>query len=192
MLYVQQALAKANLPEFGKRIVTSREPGMKGIEESLRRPNMPEGILKWQLPIIISEGRPSFLFITFCAPNIHVPKHMHPDEAIIRVIMSGSINIEGVELTEGDWVYVPNTVPYSYTAGHVGAVIFHIYNCGGGDDDERYDRWKIHGFPGGGLSIQPGLLKSEVPSDWFSNPPASDASRAGKGSSPKKKIHPKQ
>ncbi|TCR82286.1 hypothetical protein [Rhizobium sp. BK376] len=173
--FVQKALAEARMPPFGKHVVTSRDKGMRKVEELLRRPNMPEGIVKTQLPIIISAGRPSFLFITFSAPNVHVPKHMHPDDAITRVIMSGSITMEGVELTMGDWAYVPNCVPYAYTAGPYGATILHLYNCGGGDDDEAYDRWKIHAFPGGGLTILPGLPKSEVPLEWFSVPPVRDS-----------------
>ena len=86
--------------------------------------------------------------------------------------MSGSVTIgspdrKDVELTHGDWVYVPNTLPYSYTAGPLGATMFHMYNGGGGDDDATRTRWKIHGFPGGGLSIFEGLLKSEIPPDWL-------------------------
>ncbi|MBM4905499.1 AraC family ligand binding domain-containing protein [Vibrio parahaemolyticus] len=148
---------------------------MQEVQDLLLRPNMPDGIKKWQLPIVISEGRPSFAFITLCSPKAHTPMHMHPDDAIIRVIMSGSITIKCkdpdrcVELTHGDWMYVPNTVPYSYTAGPLGASIFHMYNCGGGDDDITTDYWKIHGFPGGGLKIFNGLPKSEVPKDWFEN-----------------------
>lgn len=165
VLYVQEALK--SLGPIEKRVVTSRDPGMREVQESLRRLDMPEGIQKWQLPIVISEGRPSFLFITFSDPNVHVPNHMHPDDAITRVIMSGSVTVDGVELTQGDWVYVPNTIPYSYTAGPLGATMLHIYNCGGGDDDIRYQRWKIHGFPGGGLAIFEGLLKSEIPPDWL-------------------------
>ena len=164
VLYVQEALKRLGPVE--KRIVTSREPGMREIEDSLRRPGMPEGIEKWQLPIIISEGRPSFLFVTVAAPDTHVGKHMHPDDVIVRIIMSGSITVDGVELSEGDWMYVPNTVPYSYTAGRLGAVMFHIYNCGGGIIAGR-DTWQIHGFPGGGLSIFEGPKTSEIPTEWL-------------------------
>ncbi|PTM92869.1 hypothetical protein [Mycoplana dimorpha] len=175
VLFVKEALENAGIGPFGKEVVTSRHPKMREVERSLRRPNMPEGIIKTQLPLIISEGRPSFLFITFSEPDIHVPRHMHPDDAITRVIMSGSITLEGVELTMGDWAYVPNTVPYSYTAGPYGAVILHIYNCGGGDDDRAFDHWKVHAFPGGGLTVLKGPLKSEVPLEWFSVPPVRDS-----------------
>lgn len=171
VLYVKRALEKAGVSDFGKRVVTSRDPGMREVEALLLRPNMPEGVQKGQLPIIISAGRPSFLFITSVPPHKHVEKHMHPDDAITRIIIGGSIVVDGVELTQGDWAYVPNTVPYSYTAGPYGATILHVYNCGGGDDDLNYDTWKIHGFPGGGLSIIPGPPKSEVPLSWFSKPP---------------------
>jgi hypothetical protein len=177
VLYVKEALARANMPDFGKRIVTSRDPGMREVEELLLRPNMPEGVRKGQLPIIISAGRPSFLFITSVPPDTRVDRHMHPDDAITRVIMNGSITLEGVELTQGDWAYVPNTVPYSYTAGPYGATILHIYNCGGGDDFAADEAWKIHGFPGGGLSPIKGPPKSDVPRSWFSVPPKGNGSK---------------
>jgi hypothetical protein len=124
-----------------KTIVTSRDPGMREVQDRLRRRDMPEGVEKWQLPIIIGGQRPAFMFITVCHPSAIVPKHSHLDDTITRVIMSGSVFLGDKELTQGDWFFVPPKVPYSYSAGMFGAVILHIYNGAGGI--------VAYGFPGG-------------------------------------------
>ena len=132
--YVIEALSDFDIGNT-KRIVTSREPGMKEVMQKLKRKNMPEGIDKWQLPIIIGGERPAFLFLTSCRPNAEVPEHIHPDDTITRVVINGSVVISGVELTHGDWFFVPKGIPYSYCVGPYGAAILHIYNGNDGDND---------------------------------------------------------
>jgi hypothetical protein len=123
--------------DFGKtkRVVTSREPGLREATERLRRRDMPEGVDKWQLPLIIGGERPAFLFITTLRPNAVVPLHGHSNDTITRIVMTGSVKAEGVELTQGDWFYVPRNVPYSYAAGSYGATLLHVYNGNDGDND---------------------------------------------------------
>ena len=45
ILYVEEALRDFNIGE-SKRIVTSREPGMKEVMERLKRKNIPDGVDK--------------------------------------------------------------------------------------------------------------------------------------------------
>ena len=48
--------------------------------------------------------------------------------------------VANVELTHGDWFFVPKGVPYAYSAEPYGASLLHIYN---GKDREN------DGYPGG-------------------------------------------
>ena len=113
---------------------------MMEVMQRLKRENMPEGVDKWQLPIIIGGERPAFLFLTSCRPNAEIPEHVHGNDTISRVVIGGSVMVANVELTHGDWFFVPKGVPYAYSAGPYGASLLHIYNGNDRDND---------GYPGG-------------------------------------------
>jgi quercetin dioxygenase-like cupin family protein len=107
------------------RVITSRDPGMSDVRYALRRPDMPPGIHSWQLPIELDER--SFLFMTVAEPGAVVPSHSHTRD-LFRLVISGSIILDNVELKSGDWMFVPKGTKYSYTAAlNPGAVTFHAY-----------------------------------------------------------------
>lgn len=54
------------------------------------------------------------LVVTEVAPHSSVKKHSHA-EGIVRFVISGSFNLNGVKYDEGDWVLVPESVPYEIT-----------------------------------------------------------------------------
>jgi hypothetical protein len=124
---INAALAKAKF-EYGDEIVTSKDPRMLAAQKNMEALDMPTGIDKRILPIVKGGNRPVFTFITVGNPNAVVPRHVHKDECIWRLIVSGSIIIEDTELTQGDWLYIPRAKPYSYTVGPNGCIILHEYN----------------------------------------------------------------
>jgi quercetin dioxygenase-like cupin family protein len=114
---------------FGKKIVTSRDRSMPALLEKLRRTTLPPGFEQWQLPIILGGGnRPVMFFVTVGSPNAKLPHHRHRNDSLFRIVLSGSITYNGIELTSGDWMYVPTGQPYSFKAGKSGCVIMHTYN----------------------------------------------------------------
>lgn len=132
VLRVKKALEELGL-ELGDEVVTSRDPGMDRLRDILYRDTMPEGLQQWQLPIILGGGeRPVMPFITVGQPNAEVPRHAHKDDCLLRIVLSGTIIHDGnVELTTGDWIYIPTGQPYQFTAGKHGCVIMHMYNGSG-------------------------------------------------------------
>lgn len=107
------------------RVITSRDPGMNDVRFALRRRNMPAGFLSWQLPIEL-DG-PAHAFITVAEPGAVVPSHTHKRD-LFRVVISGSIILDNVELKSGDWMFVPSGAKYSYRAAlNPGAITLHFY-----------------------------------------------------------------
>ena len=110
------------------RVITSRDPGMDEVRYLLRRPGMPPGIESWQLPVVL-ENCPIFAFLTVAQPGAVVPIHSHKRD-LFRIVLSGAIITNGIELKTGDWMFVPKNVDYGYSAtlnpGH-GAIIAHCY-----------------------------------------------------------------
>lgn len=122
---ITAALEKHHVTTRG-RVVTSRDAGMDLVRHELMRTNMPPGVTSWQLPIWEEAGA-MFPFITVAAPGTVVPDHSH-DRSLFRIVISGSIRVHGIELTAGDWMYVPAGVNYSYAAGWpTGAMTLHSY-----------------------------------------------------------------
>lgn len=116
---------------LGEKIVTSRDPGMDEVTELLRRKNMPEGIDKWMLPITVGGMKPehpAFVFIIHVKPGAVVPRHIHKNDSIFRIVTGGSVIQDGVELMPGDWTYIPVGKAYSYTGGKSGATLMHTYH----------------------------------------------------------------
>jgi len=132
VLRVKKALKETGVA-IGDKIITSRDPLVAVVMEKLRRTTLPDGFEQWQLPIVLggSSGRPVMSFITVGYPNAKLPHHKHRNDCLFRIVLSGSIIYKGVELTTGDWMYVPIGHPYSFTVGKLGAVILHLYNGSG-------------------------------------------------------------
>jgi hypothetical protein len=47
----------------------------------------------------------------------------------VRFIISGSIKYNGIELTAGDWMFVPKGEEYEFTVGPLGASMAYCYQC---------------------------------------------------------------
>ena len=121
---IKEALKRHDVGIEG-RVVTSRDPRVDLVRLDLRRERSPEGFDQWQLPVY-GDG-PAFVFITSASPGAIVPEHSHKRD-LFRMVISGSIIVNGVELKPGDWMYVPKGVRYSYTAAfNPGAITLHIY-----------------------------------------------------------------
>jgi mannose-6-phosphate isomerase-like protein (cupin superfamily) len=120
---------KAALKKHGvvaKGVMTSRDKNMHEVRHELRRSDMPPGIQQWQLPVLTQGG--AFVFLTVSDPGAVVPKHSHKRD-LFRIVLSGSIIVDGKELKTGDWMFVPKGEPYSYHAAfNPGAVTLHFYD----------------------------------------------------------------
>ena len=122
---IKAALTKRRV-KLGERVITSRDPGMDDLRFDLKRPDMPPGFQSWQLPFVL-ENCPVFFFLTVAEPGAVVPTHSHKRD-LFRVVLSGSITTNGIELKTGDWMFVPKGVPYSFSAGlNPGAIVHHCY-----------------------------------------------------------------
>jgi mannose-6-phosphate isomerase-like protein (cupin superfamily) len=95
-------------------IVTSRTPGWDQAQYELRREHMPPGWETWQLPLFLV-GRPTFFFISACAPGAVLPKHQHNVDQV-RIVLSGGMIYNGLELKSGDWMYIPKGKDYTLHA----------------------------------------------------------------------------
>ena len=123
---IKAALKKRRV-NITNRVITSRDPGMNDVRYDLRRPDMPPGIQSWQLPFVLGESGSVFFFLTVAEPGAVVPSHSHKRD-LFRIVVSGSIIVNGTELKSGDWMFVPSGVPYGYSAGlNPGAVVWHCY-----------------------------------------------------------------
>ena len=109
-----------------KKIVTSKDKVAEELRDVLKINNIPNGFDKWQLPLSLSKAQ---LFISVGHPGTEVPTHSHDEGAGIRVIISGSIEYEGRELTAGDWMYIPKGAQYSFKVGRFGVGMFYCYEC---------------------------------------------------------------
>lgn len=111
-----------------KRILTSRDLEAKKANEVLLTRNVPLGFKKWQLPF--SFYNPTNSYMTLGEPNMKVPTHSHIHGSGFRLIVTGSLTLNGdVELTSGDWFFVPKNTPYSYQVGPLGVSLFAAYEC---------------------------------------------------------------
>ncbi|GGU47417.1 cupin domain-containing protein [Streptomyces violascens] len=122
---IQRVIAELSLDT--RRIVTSRDPKVLQARKPLETKAVPSGFRKWQLPIHL-DG-PSLAFFTIAEPNAVAPEHSHEEGDGIRIITSGSINYNGQELSDGDWMFVPKGERYSFTVGPNGAHMFYCYRC---------------------------------------------------------------
>jgi mannose-6-phosphate isomerase-like protein (cupin superfamily) len=124
VVQVREALEAADVDT--SKIITSRNPSLRMMKDRLRASLMPTGFEQHQLPIPL-RGEDILCFITTGRPNAEFPEHRHSKNDGLRVVISGSIRYEGVELTAGDWMYVPRGAAYSFVAGSSGCTLFHSY-----------------------------------------------------------------
>jgi mannose-6-phosphate isomerase-like protein (cupin superfamily) len=110
---IREALERHGIKTDEKRVITSRDKGMDDIRFHLRRENMPPGYEQWQLPIKL-DG-PVFFFLTVAQPGAVVPTHSHKRD-LFRIVLWGSLTTNGIELKQGDWMFVPAGVEYSLSA----------------------------------------------------------------------------
>jgi mannose-6-phosphate isomerase-like protein (cupin superfamily) len=126
---IREALERYGIKTDEDRVITSRDRGMDEIRFNLRRENMPPGYEQWQLPIKL-DG-PVFFFVTVGQPGAVVPTHSHKRD-LFRIVVWGSITYNGVELKQGDWMFVPAGVEYSLSSAMspdspAGAMTCHCY-----------------------------------------------------------------
>jgi hypothetical protein len=100
---------------------------MKKLVGRLKVTNVPSGVKKWQLPIVL-DGKTGFYISAWQADTV-IPKHSHEEGAGIRFVLEGSVLYGNVELVTGDWIYIPGGVEYSLGAGERGAVVISGYEC---------------------------------------------------------------
>lgn len=123
---IQAAYKKAGVKKTHE-ILTSRDKNAVVLTEQLGVSNVPGGFKKWQLPVYLD--KPSQLFISVGSPDADVPLHSHDEGDGIRFIVGGSIIYNGVELTEGDWMFIPKGQKYSFKVGSRGVTQCYCYCC---------------------------------------------------------------
>lgn len=83
-------------------------------------------IRKWQIPVDVCEWR---VFITEFPPNTFVEPHVHPENTTeqpggsLRTILHGSLLYSEKVFKPGDWFFIPNGVPYSFTSDKDSATV---------------------------------------------------------------------
>jgi mannose-6-phosphate isomerase-like protein (cupin superfamily) len=123
---IRRAVENAGLDQT-RGIVTSRDDNAREAQRLLETDNVPEGWVKWQLPVYLE--RPSQLYIALAQPGAEAPEHSHDEGDLIRFVVSGSVIYNGIELTAGDWMFVPAGAKYSVKAGEFGALDCCCYCC---------------------------------------------------------------
>jgi hypothetical protein len=97
------------------QILTSRSPAIELVRHELARQDMPAGWLAWQIPVYIRQDVTNF-FIQVAQPGSILPQHAH-GAAQFRIVISGSLLYNGIELKGGDWIYTPKDAKYSLSVG---------------------------------------------------------------------------
>ena len=124
--YFKRTLKEAGL-EPDAAVFTSKTPAALRAMKNLQVKTVPEGFRKWQLPFASYE--PTNLYLTVGRARAVVESHAHSHGAGFRVVISGSIVLDGQKLGPGDWFYVPNGKPYSYRVGAQGVQLLGGYEC---------------------------------------------------------------
>lgn len=126
---IREALKRHRIKTDESRVITSRDPGMDEVRFHLRRENMPPGYEQWQLPVKLTGE--TFFFLTVGQPGAVVPTHSHKRD-LFRIVVWGSVIYNGIELKQGDWMFVPAGVEYSLStamnpSSPAGAMTWHCY-----------------------------------------------------------------
>jgi len=114
--------------DIGQRVLTSKDSDMEDILNRLNRNDgMPPGFQQWQLPVGIGDNRTVLAFMTDADAGAVLPTHSH-DADIFRMVVSGSLQYNGVWLSAGDWMFIPKNTRYQYTAAsNPGVRTLHCY-----------------------------------------------------------------
>lgn len=118
---IREALRKAEV-DIDNTILTSRDAWAERLRDELRMTNQPGGVSMWQLPVLLNQ---SLLFLQVLEAGAVVPEHEHVRAPVFRLVISGSIHYNGIELKPGDWMYVPRGQSYSFSAGSAGATVMY-------------------------------------------------------------------
>jgi len=122
---IQNALSEVRY-KIGSRILTSRDADAVKLCNLLAIDSgLPKGMTKWQLPFHLEGGQ---FFITTAQPGVEVGEHSHEEDGV-RFIISGSIVYDGIELSAGDWMFLPKDARYSFKVGTLGATMCYSYQC---------------------------------------------------------------
>ncbi len=125
---IRDAIRKSGVKGFESRVVTSKDADVAKVIEMLSIDRLPKGFRKWQLPVAFASVGAQF-FITNAEAGSRAAEHSHNNGDAMRVILTGSIRSNGVELKEGDWMFIPKDVPYSFEVGPRGVSMFYCYCC---------------------------------------------------------------
>jgi|ERR1700735_3983701 len=100
------------------------------------------GIQKWQLPI---DMMPMRVHQTMFPPSTLVKSHVHPANTLdapgggLRIVTKGKILYKGREYGPGDWFFVPNGIPYTFTTDPTGpTVVMYKYAFFGFEKGNRF------------------------------------------------------
>lgn len=110
---IREALEAYGIKIEEDRIITSRDPGMDEVRFHMRREGLPPGYEQWQLPVKLTGE--TFFFLTVGQPGAVVPRHAHKRD-LFRIVIWGSLITNGIELKQGDWMFVPAGAEYSLSA----------------------------------------------------------------------------
>jgi uncharacterized RmlC-like cupin family protein len=125
---VAAARKQIGLEKRSNAVLTSRDPSSQRLVETLKVSRVPKGFTKWQLPFAF-EGTGAQFFVSVAEPGAIVEEHFHEEGDGVRFIVGGSITYAGQELTAGDWMFIPEKVPYSFNVGRMGAIMCYCYAC---------------------------------------------------------------
>jgi hypothetical protein len=122
---VKDALKKSGV-RGGRRIVTSMDKGIADTREDLQRTRMHRGWRSWQIPVVLGPYDTVLEFISVGEPGAIVPEHSHEAD-LFRWIISGSLIVGDLELTQGHWMFVPLGTKYKAEVGQLGVTVAHAY-----------------------------------------------------------------
>ena len=123
---INEALEKVG-HKMSSRILTSRDQdavklcNLLGVSQK----QLPNGFTKWQLPFYLDGGQ---FFFTTAQPGAEVGEHSHDNDGV-RFVISGSVYYDGIELNEGDWMFIPKGKEYTIKVGPQGARMCYCYSC---------------------------------------------------------------
>lgn len=114
-----KAALRKNHVRLGKGVITSRDPGIAKVTRSLKQKGSPDGVEQWLVPIVLGPDAEVLCFFSHIQPGVVVPTHSHV-HSTFRVVISGDLKFGRKTLKQGDWMYVPAGVKYSFKAGKHG------------------------------------------------------------------------
>ncbi len=109
------------------KIFTSKDKEVQEAIKQLRVKEILNGFYKWQLPVFFSDG--VVIWITIGNPEAVIHDCQHDNGSGFKFIGCGSIVYNDIELTAGDWMYIPKGEKYSFQVGKFGATMLYCYEC---------------------------------------------------------------